>query len=58
MSGIFSPNSNVLDKEQHFRIILNLEARSKKIKRFENNSASGLVRRDFKVPLFPFQSYF
>jgi len=32
MSGIFSTNSNVLDKKKHFRIILCLETKGKKIK--------------------------
>ncbi len=32
ISGIFSPNSNVLDKKQHFRIILFIEAKGKKVK--------------------------
>jgi len=32
ISGTFSPNSNVLDKKQHFRIILVIEAKGKKVK--------------------------
>lgn len=49
-SDTSSPNSNVLDKKQHFRIILNLETKGKK---YENNPALGVCKIDFQHTLFP-----
>lgn len=45
----FFPNSNVLDKKQHFRIILNQDMERQKDKKFENNPTLVFVKMGFQL---------
>jgi hypothetical protein len=54
MLGTFSSNSNLLDKKQHFRIILIQETKGNKDKKYENNPTLEFVKRDFWHTSFSF----